>query len=67
MDPFAGLSVGSGSTKAKALYPYAAQAANQISFAAGEIITIITNGGAGGWSKGQNAAGKQLNLHILLC
>jgi len=58
MDPFAGISGGSSEVKGKALYAYSAQAANQVSFAAGEEIIILTNGGAGGWSKGQNTAGK---------
>ncbi len=38
--------------KAKVLFDFTAQAANQISLKAGQIITITANGGKGGWSKG---------------
>ena len=60
MDPFANLEVGDSSSgkKGKALYTYAAQGANQLSLTAGEDIMVLTNGGTGGWSKGQNSMGK---------
>ena len=39
--------------KAKVLFPYTSQAANQISLNAGQIINITSHGGPGGWSSGE--------------
>ena len=58
MDPFAGLSApASGILKAKVLYNYAPQAANQLAIVAGQELVILLNGGPGGWSKGQDHLG----------
>ncbi|RYH12833.1 hypothetical protein EON65_37190 [archaeon] len=42
--------------KGKPLFDYAAQAPNQISLKAGEIISIVNYGGKGSWSKGVEVA-----------
>lgn len=39
--------------KAKVLFDYSAQAANQINLKVGQTINVVTFGGAGGWSSGQ--------------
>lgn len=39
--------------KAKVLFAYNAQAANQISLHAGQVINITSHGGPGGWSSGE--------------
>jgi len=39
--------------KAKVLFAYNAQAANQISLQAGQVINITSHGGPGGWSSGE--------------
>jgi hypothetical protein len=39
--------------KAKVLFAYSALAANQISLVPGQIITITSHGGPGGWSSGE--------------
>jgi hypothetical protein len=41
------------SHRAKVLFDYAAQAPNQITIRAGQIININSYGGAGGWSKAE--------------
>jgi hypothetical protein len=70
-DPFAGLvsggfggpskttssSVASQPQRAKVMYDYTAQAANQISIKAGWIIDIVNLGAPGGWTKGKDLAG----------
>ncbi len=38
--------------RAKVLYDYPAAAENQISLKAGQIISIVHDGGKGSWSKG---------------
>ena len=58
MDPFAGLTATPSATlRARVLYNYAPQAANQLSIVAGQELTILLNGGPGGWSKGQDHLG----------
>ena len=39
--------------KAKVLFAYQALAPNQISLVAGQIVTITSHGGPGGWSSGE--------------
>ena len=39
--------------KGKVLYNYSAQAANQISLTAGQVINITLKGNPGGWSSGE--------------
>jgi hypothetical protein len=57
MDPFASFDNISPSTanvmKAKVLFDYTAQAANQIGLKKGQIITLSQKGAPGSWSKGE--------------
>jgi hypothetical protein len=52
--------------KAKVLFAYAAQAANQISLAPGQVITITSHGGPGGWSSGEEIGTGTLTLPLFL-
>lgn len=69
-DPFAGLvsgglggkpaassAVAAQPQRAKVMYDYTAQAANQISIKAGWIIDIVSLGAPGGWTKGKDLSG----------
>lgn len=46
--------------RGKALYDFQAQAENQISLKAGQVITLVTVGAKGGWSKGIDTNGRTL-------
>jgi len=70
-DPFSSLSSGSiqkaravsaiGSAhRAKVLFDYSAQAPNQISIRAGQVINIVSYGGPGGWSKAEEIGSGKL-------
>jgi hypothetical protein len=79
-DPFAGLVSGGfgGSNKpistassssaqpqrAKVMYDYTAQAANQITVKAGWIIDIVNLGAPGGWTKGKDLSGIRTQTHL---
>ncbi len=43
--------------KARALFAYSAQAGNQISLSAGEVLAVLSKGTPGGWTKGSNSSG----------
>ncbi len=43
--------------KARCLFDYKSQAANQVSFAASDVIVIRSRGAPGGWSQGTNLSG----------
>lgn len=71
-DPFANLAspVASGSScsfKARVLFNYTSQASNQINLIAGQEITILTKGEAGGWTQGVNSGGRLPSDLLYLC
>ena len=43
----------SANQKAKVLFDYTAQAANQINLKVGQTINVVSFGGSRGWSSGQ--------------
>lgn len=46
--------------RGKVLYDFQSQADNQINLKAGQILTIVSLGAKGGWSKAIDATGKRL-------
>ena len=65
-DPFANLASpmtsGSSTLKAKVLHNYTAQATNQMNLIAGQEISILTQGGSGGWTQGLDSSGMFSNI-----
>jgi hypothetical protein len=53
------------SRKAKVLYDFKPQAENQISLKTGQVISIVHDGGKGGWSKGIEEGTGDVNLKYL--
>jgi hypothetical protein len=53
------------SKKAKVLYDFKPQAENQISLKTGQVISIVHDGGKGGWSKGIEEGTGELELKNL--
>ena len=54
-----------GGQKARVKFDYAAQAPNQISIRAGQILNIISYGGPGSWSKAEEV-GTGNEIYIFL-
>lgn len=48
----------SSNKRGKVLYDFTSQADNQINLKAGQILTIVSLGAKGGWSKAIDANGK---------
>lgn len=45
--------------RGKVLYDFQSQADNQINLKAGQILTIVSQGAKGGWSKAIDATGER--------